>query len=182
MSQASHTHSIGSQFRELVIFAAIFTLLWIVLTQGDASSWLIGGVVVPVAAVCAVLLLNRTPACPGYPEPRITVSGIIRFIPFFLWQSLRGGWESAMFAILPNRQVRPGFINYRTGLPAGRPRLYLLHVVSLLPGTVSAAVDAYHLTIHALDTSADHVAALQECEARVAALFDIAVGNRGALL
>jgi multicomponent Na+:H+ antiporter subunit E len=106
-------------------------------------------------------------------SPAISISGFVAFLPFFLLQSLRGGWESAQFAIQPGKKLHTGFIKYSTSLPSDRSKLYFLHVISLLPGTVSAAIDGEDILVHALDTTADHSADLRECEKKVAALFGL---------
>ncbi len=155
-------------------FLAFFTLVWICLSQGTMHSWILGIVVVPAATWLSVDVLCRDLISH---TPSIRLTGFARFLPFFLWQSLRGGWDSAQFALLPGKNLRLGFLKYSTCLPAGRPRLYFLHVVSLLPGTVSAAIEGDEILIHALDASADHVADLRECEAIVAALFGLERGG-----
>jgi len=164
-----------------VKYGLLFTLLWLLLNNGEASSWMIGILVVPVATWCAIALFPRPTVTSetevGHHQVRhqqtIHLTGLVSFIPFFVWQSLRGGWDIALFAVLPNRRLHQGFIGYTTRLPAGRPQLFFLHVISLLPGTVSADWKGEGLTIHALDTRADNHQALQHCEVKIGSLFDI---------
>lgn len=159
---------------EVIRYLVVFALLWVLLTQGAVFSWVIGILVIPLAT-WAVLGLQR-PAS-RQQNPSVKLVGLLRFLPFFFWQSLSGGWDCAMFAIHPRRRLRLGLLSYTTRLPSGRPELYFLHVISLLPGTVSAALDGNDLTIHALDIDVNHQQSLAICEQKVAMLFGIQLEN-----
>lgn len=158
---------------EWLKYGLTFALLWILLTGGDANSWMIGVVVVPLATWCALRLFQPGRGEADNGRQAIRISALPRFMPFFLRQSLQGGWESALFAIHPGKRLHSGFIRYTTSLPEGRARLFFTNTVSLLPGTVSADWRGDTLTIHALDTRADHYQALRESEDRIAALFGL---------
>ncbi len=157
---------------EYAKYLLFFTLLWICLTQGTLHSWILGLLFVPLATWVSVVELRREAVLR---TPTISLAGLCRFLPFFIRQSLRGGWECALFAIHPGKKVQPGFLRYATPLPYGRAKLYFLHLISLLPGTVSAAIDGEEILIHALDITADRLPELHECEERVAALFDLTI-------
>jgi multicomponent Na+:H+ antiporter subunit E len=167
--------------------ACVFTLQWLLLTQGAWSSWVIGLFVVPAATWCAMVLfrkddVNQEQAVNqpegSSPPATIQILAVPGFLTFFLWQSLRGGWDSALFAIDPRRHLRSGFVRYTTDLPAGRARLIFVHIVSLLPGTVSADWQEDMMVIHALDTSCNNHQSLQQCEVQVARLFGINLVDR----
>ncbi len=158
-----------------VKYGLAFALLWILLTQGDMSSWVIGIVVVASAGWCAIRLFPAGDQQRERSHQSMRPTALFRFVPFFLWQSLKGGWETALLAIHPKKQVHPGFIRYSTRIPAGRPRVVFINTVSLLPGTVSVAWRQDHIIVHALDSTADIAQALQQCEARVAALYGLEV-------
>lgn len=158
-------------------YGLVFALLWLLLSQGDTSSWVIGIVVVPLATWCAMRLFQPESEGADANRQSVSITAVLRFIPFFLEQSLRGGWESALFAIHPKKRLYSGFVHYRTRLPLGRARLFFINTVSLLPGTVSATWQHDTLTIHALDKRMDHYQALRHCETRVATLFNIRLDN-----
>lgn len=154
---------------EFIKYLVFFALIWVGLTQGTLHSWILGIVTVPLATWMFLVMLQG----PAPRLPTISIKGLFRFLPFFLMQSLRGGWESALFAIHPRKKVQLGFLTYTSILPFGRPQLYFLHVISLLPGTVSAAIHGKDILIHALDIKADHFSELRICEEKVAALFNL---------
>jgi len=60
--------------RSAVIRALLFTLIWWVLTDGAMNSWLVGAPVVLLSTIASIVLL---------PPFSWSLTGIIRFIPFF---------------------------------------------------------------------------------------------------
>lgn len=148
--------------------ALLLTLLWIVLTGGAASSWIVG-----VPAITAALLLSRNAAAPG----RISLAGALRFAGFFLCATVRGGLDVAGRVSAPRLRIAPGLVHYRWRLPATSPaRMVFALCVSLLPGTLVARLGNDVVLVHALDATApvaDQLAALEE---RVAGLFALPLG------
>ena len=158
-------------------YGLVFILPWTLLTEGNTGSWAIGIVVVPLATWCAMRLFPPVGKDAERADRTVRIGALVRFIPFFLEQSLKGGWESALLAIHPERRVHPGFMRYTTRLPPGRPRLYFVNFISLVPGTLSADWRGNTMTIHALDSRADNFEALRQCETRIAALFGLSLDD-----
>jgi len=152
------------KFSTLSFRLVLFTALWWVITEAAANSWYLGVPVVVIAAWVSVLLL------PGVP---LSLPGILRFIPFFLWQSLRGGVDVARCALHPSLPISPAMVEYRWRLPEGFSRLFMANTVSLLPGTLSAELDENCLHLHVLDKSGDFSSELVDVEQRVADLFGL---------
>lgn len=144
----------------------LFTVLWWVLAEGELRTWGVG-VGVVLAALAASLLLWPARA------PRISLAGLIRFVPFFLWQSLRGGVIVAGLAFRPRLRLRPQLTEMILRLPPGPARVLLADTLSLMPGTVSVGLEADTLTVHLLDRELVTTAELRAVEARVAHLFGL---------
>jgi multicomponent Na+:H+ antiporter subunit E len=142
--------------------AALFALLWWILTDGAINSWPIGVPVVLLTALISVALL---------PSFSCSLLGFIQFVPFFLYHSLRGGVDVARRALHPQLPILPGMHQHQWRLPPGLSRVFMANTVSLLPGTLSAELDATHLRIHLLDNTSAYAEALQKLELRVAKLF-----------
>lgn len=157
-------------YSEILKYFIFYSFVWWLLSEGAPGSWIIGLVVVPLAAWLSATWLGSVPT--SRISHHITPLKLAAFIPFFFLQSLRGGWGTARLALQPGPPVKPGFTLYSISLPEGLPRLFFLHVVSLLPGTVSVQLDGSKMLVHALDASAAVEAELRECERRVAALFN----------
>lgn len=143
-------------------------LLWWVLTGGQASSWIIG---VPTITL-ALWVMSRLPQAPLWP---ISVAGLLRFIPYFLLQSVLGGIDVARRAYSPTLPLDPQIIEFPLKLPAGRPQIFFLNSVSLLPGTLSADLNGKTLKVHVLDRKVDPQ--LGQLEKRVAQLFKCSFGG-----
>ncbi len=146
-----------------------YAAVWWLLTSGTADSWAVGLFIVPCAAWASVSLCNSAASIRS--TSSLSLLRLLPFIPYFLLHSLRGGWATARLALQPALLVEPGFINYRMQLSCESARLFLLHVVSLLPGTVSVSLQGSNMRVHALVLSSVSESELAECERRVARLF-----------
>jgi multicomponent Na+:H+ antiporter subunit E len=144
------------------------TLLWWSLTGGQLGAWWFLGPVILAAAALPRWL----------PQPesawRMKLGGLLGFVPFFLHHSIKGGWDVARRALLPGPRLEPGLYHHHVRLPSETARIFLAHVVSLLPGTLSADLDGSRLSVHALaGTEAEVARDLVDLEQRVERLFGL---------
>lgn len=154
----------GMRVRTLWTRVVLFALVWWILANGAMDSWGVGVPVVLVAAGISVALL---------PPVSWSLIGVLRFVPFFLWRSLRGGVDVAWRALHPRLPISPTLFDYRLRLPPGLPRVFMANTVSLLPGTLSAELDDALLRIHVLDESGDFANELEALENQVAGVFGL---------
>lgn len=103
--------------------------LWWVLTSGSMASWLVW---LPALA-SAAWVNGRLGRSSG---ERLSLTGLARFVPFFIWQSLRGGVDVALRTLTPRMRIQPGFSRYRTRLKTLSAQTFFANCVSLLPGTL----------------------------------------------
>jgi multicomponent Na+:H+ antiporter subunit E len=97
---------------------------------------------------------------------------VLRFVTYFLRESVRGGIDVAGRVSARRLRVAPGLVRYRWRLPADGPARALFALsASLLPGTVVAAMGEHEVLIHALDAKGPVLSELAELEQRVAGLF-----------
>lgn len=143
---------------------AMFAVLWWILTGGAPDSWLVGA---PVALAAAWLSLRL------WSRPLISPLGLLRFLPWFAWQSLAGATDVALRAFRPALPLYPGLVHHRLRLPPGAPRVMLADVVSMQPGTLSADLLDDELVIHTLDARHDMHAMVRDMEPRIAAVFGL---------
>jgi multicomponent Na+:H+ antiporter subunit E len=154
--------------RTLALRLALFALLWWVLTEGQPGSWPLGALFAVMATALSLSLSRPAPW---------SALGFARFVPFFLWWSLRGGVDVAWRACAPSLPIAPGMLTYRLRLPPGRARIFMTAVISLLPGTLSAEIVRNRLFVHVLDQRASTEADLAALETRVAGIFRIGLGR-----
>ena len=142
----------------------LFTAVWLALAGADASSLIIGVPAIALATGAALRL-----AGPRVAGPRLL--GMLRFVPYFLVESIRGGVDVASRVMRPRLRIAPGIHTYDLRLTSLNARVFFLDTVSLLPGTLSADLRGARLYVHALDINDDIDAALRRLEAHVADLF-----------
>ncbi len=154
----------------LVSRGVLFSLIWWILTAGAESSWWIGVPAVLLAVAASATLLPPTP---------FVWYEFLRFVPFFLLRSLLGGADVAWRAFHPGLPIVPDLIQYPLRLPPGLPRVFMANTVSLLPGTLSAALDRNVLKVHVLDSRKGVLAELEAVEQSVARMFGISLTLSG---
>lgn len=157
--------------------------LWWVLVEGSGyAPWL--GV---VAAVLAVLTSFWLVGPGQYPLRLWRVPG---FAVNFLVRSVVAGVDVARRTLNPSLPLYPAMIHYQTRLPAGLPRLTLVNLISLMPGTLvaetagvaergAAEFEGSRLSIHCLDHRQDLHRDLAKAERQVALLFGLQAGEAG---
>ncbi|MDZ7803915.1 Na+/H+ antiporter subunit E [Thiohalophilus sp.] len=145
---------------------AMFAVLWWLLTEGQPGSWGLGVPAVLLATLVSLLLV---------PRMTISIPALLRFIPFFLRHSLEGGMDVAGRALHSRLPITPVLVDYPLKLPEGLPRVVMINMVSLLPGTLSVEIDNDGLRVHVLDGNSDITVRLGILECRVAELFALAM-------
>lgn len=145
---------------------ALFALAWMVLTGGSFDYW---GLALLVIAAATLTSLLTMPAGAWH----WSLSGLARFLPYFAWQSLRGGYDVSRRALLPGLPIQPGVVQYRLRLPEGAWRVFLVNTLNLMPGTAALNLEGDMLEVHALDCSGPVVDDIRSLEERVADLFGL---------
>ncbi len=190
----------------LLVRGLFFAALWVILTQADPHSWLIG-VPAVVFATWVSVRLAATGERPVARGPTGSMHGLasidlapsafgrnasgdrllslcLRHFPAFLWffliASVRGGVDITRRIVAQPLAISPGFLTYRTALRHPGARIFFLDLISLLPGTLSADFnEPDRLIIHALDIHGNNYRELARLEYQVARLFcePIGAGN-----
>lgn len=166
----SHSRTLVIPARRILPRLVIFSLLWYILAGTDTLSWVIGAPAVLSTTSLSLLLAPTVPL-------HISLYGLFRFIPFFLYQSIRGGIDVMHRALSFQQKLDPGLVSYTTLLPAGSARVFFVNSISLLPGTLSAELFEDQVIVHTLDQGQPVWANLQRLEYHVAALM-VKTGER----
>ena len=146
--------------------ALLFSFVWWALSDGSAQSLWVGVPAVSLAVITSVMLLPPVP---------LIWRELLMFAPFFLWRSLQGGADVARRAFHPRMPIAPELINYPLRLPQGLPRVILVNIVSLLPGTLSVELHGQVLKVHVLDGLGDFMPKLEALEKRVARMSGVSL-------
>jgi multicomponent Na+:H+ antiporter subunit E len=150
--------------QSLIVRALVFTALWALLSKNTWNSW-------PLAAVAILGGLATSLTLWPTGSWKWRFRALLRFIPFFLWESLAGGLDVARRAFSPRMPLDPAFIEWPLRLQSESGQVFFAWTVSLLPGTASVRLKNSHLKIHVLDQRLPIVEKLREVEDRVIDLF-----------
>ena len=135
-------------------------LCWAILVGAHPPGLLAG---IPVA-IAATLLANRLIP----PDGRLPSAWRVLWIaPGFLWRSFTGGVDVARRVFDPRLPLKPGWIECRSTLHAGVPRVVASGEISLLPGTLVAGSRGDRLLVHCLDTNMEVARQVTEEENRL---------------
>jgi multicomponent Na+:H+ antiporter subunit E len=164
---ALHAHASWTARRlagEGLVRGLALALVWHALTDGSASSWAIGAPVVLAAAAASLALAPQ-------PFPRLRLLPLLAFVPFFVVQSVRGGADVAWRALRPAMPLSPAFTTFSLTPMSPGERIAFALIVSLLPGTLSARLEADELRVHVLDEGLSNDRSLARLSARLAPVF-----------
>jgi multicomponent Na+:H+ antiporter subunit E len=150
-------------------FTALFGL-WLILSLGEPSAWIIG--LLAAAAATAISLRLLPPR-----QIRVTWSAAIRFAPAFAWASLLGGIDVAWRVFQPRLPIKPRWIAYPVRLPPGGTRVFFGDDLSLVPGTLAAGGHGDVLYVHCLDGDQPVEAQIAAEEERIARSLGLRLEN-----
>jgi multicomponent Na+:H+ antiporter subunit E len=154
---------------------AVFAVLWWLLTDGRADGLIFGLCCAALAALLPLVMDDpRTSA--SQPGLLPTLLRLPLLVPFFLWQSLRGGVDVALRAFRPRLPLAPAMIVYPLRLPPGPAPVLMASLVSLMPGTL-AMISGTRLRVHVLDENRPYRDDLDRLERRVARVFGIVLAE-----
>lgn len=146
------------------LMLALLAGLWWLLSGGDPASWVVG---LP-AVVAATWSAWRLGTGAG---TSLSTIGLLRFLPLFAWESVRGGIDVARRTLAPRMRVRPGLVVYRIRLRRQDARVFFANCVCLLPGTLAADLRGDHLDVHLLEAGTDPAGELHRLERAVARVY-----------
>jgi multicomponent Na+:H+ antiporter subunit E len=154
--------------------AVLFVLLlafWMALSGRLDPLFVAMGVVSAAAVTALSRRLLHGVLGPADEHPRIAV---VRFVGYLLWLLARipaAGFHVALVVLDPRRPPRPGVVRFRTGLASPAARTLLANSITLVPGTMTLAVQDDEFTVHAFTPAAVADLANGATQRRIAAAF-----------
>ncbi|MEX2583888.1 MAG: Na+/H+ antiporter subunit E [Gemmatimonadota bacterium] len=158
----------GGLVRSFLVRVLFAAAVWVVLTVGDLRTWPLALAIVVFVALASMAAIPRGLF-------RLSPGGTLRFLPFFLGYSIRGGVDVALRAVRIRADLDPGTIAFATTLPDGPARTFFVAIVGLFPGTLTARQEGDRLDVHVLDRTVDIEPQLTALERRVADMFGMVV-------
>ena len=151
---------------DFVLRALVLALVWWAISEGQREAAGFGAVMVLLAVAVSFAL------APGSTFA-LRPLGFAQFVPFFLWQSLRGGFDVVRRAVDPRMPLSPTVISYPLRLQGRVPRVAMALTLSLMPGTLAVRIHGQEnlIRIHVLDDQLPVTAAMAALENRLAAAF-----------
>lgn len=130
----------------LVLRTGLLWAVWVVLMEGRPTDSLVG---LPVALVVAGWSLPRRRSAGD--RARLRIGPLLALVPRVAWLSLAGGWDVAQRAFRRRPDLTPGFVDYPLHPPDARVAMGLAYLLTVMPGTLAARVEASGLRVHVLD-------------------------------
>ncbi|CAA6809707.1 MAG: Unknown protein [uncultured Thiotrichaceae bacterium] len=142
--------------------------LWVLLSEGELSSWLVGFPFLLLAwAIWGQLRDNASPKLQGH----LRLKGLVLFLLYFIVESVKGAWDVSRKVLTPRLSLTSTFYDYPIRLESPAARYFFMGSISLLPGTLSVDVKDQHIHIHILDNQGGALEGLKRLEHKIAALF-----------
>ena len=149
----------------IFIPAMLLASLWLVLTQYQLSSWIIGIPFIGLALL-AIPSTRHTAAI-----SKLHGKSLAKFLKLFVTESIHGGIDVSRRVLAAKPAVDPGFFDYPIRLQGTTARQLFISSISLLPGTLCADWVDDKAYIHALDEKSMSVDGIRRLEEQVAAMF-----------
>lgn len=147
-----------------VLRSLAFGSVWWAVSEGAAGSGVFGAMASLMAAAASVALLPP-------PWPRLRLLALLRFVPYFLVQSIAGGVDVVRRAVLPGVPVDPVLVTHSVVHMGQAERIVFTLIVNLIPGTLATRLQDDRLTLHAIDRALPLTASLARLDAHVGAIF-----------
>jgi multicomponent Na+:H+ antiporter subunit E len=150
--------------RPLLLRLVMFSVLWWILTEGNLENAWLG---FAAAGTAALVSLRFWPDAGWRWSPR----GFALFFPYFVGQSIVGGFDVSRRAFSPSLPLHPALCRFKIRLVRPEARAFLAWTIGLLPGTASVRLQEDRLVMHVLDETQPIEQRLRELEKKIAALF-----------
>ena len=153
--------------KTLLVSAVTFALLWWFVTNGALAAWVVG-----VPCIALIVFLQYRGKTTSSAITAIYWTRLPGFIVFFIYQSIRGGLDTASRVVSRQLNIQPQFFKYKykySHTPMSES--LFVNLVSLLPGSVCALRETDSITLHLLSDNPNIEDELAQCEIQVLKLL-----------
>lgn len=158
----------GTRLVQALGLLVVFSFLWWVFTDGSLEQLWFG---LAVAVGTTLVAMTEEMRLPGVRQAQ----AVVRFLPYFIYQSLKGGVLVAKLALLLQRRIRSEYFEYLSMIPKEETmaRMWFASSVCIFPGTLSCGYRGNILIIHVLDVDLLDLKSMRELEGMVEEVFGI---------
>lgn len=150
--------------REGLVRGLVLAVIWWAIVEGDHEAWWVGIPVIAAAVVASLWLMPPQ-------RLRLSLVGLLRFLPYFVAQSFLGGLDVTRRALQRRLELAPDIIAHRVRLQSHAPLVLFVNAISLMPGTLSTRFEDGVVHVHALDRRLPIARQLARLERRIAGLY-----------
>ncbi|WP_158277150.1 Na+/H+ antiporter subunit E [Serinibacter arcticus] len=161
--------------RSVAVRAVLLALLWIAVTEADASPGYAPVAVAVATAVSLVVTGGPGSPAPGRASALRRTGRALALAGWVAGRSVVGGIDVARRALrLPRTDIDPVWTTYTCSLPGETSRIVFAFVLNLMPGTLSARLHGPGrdvLDVHVISRELDVESSAAELERRIAGLL-----------
>ncbi len=149
-----------------VFWGLVLASIWLLLSQGDIASWVIG-----LPFILIAMALRPSGQQSQNKESTFNLTGLLRFSYFFFIESFRGAIDISRRVLATDLKIDPYFYEYSIRLRHPVARQLFVNTISLVPGTLSADWFNENARIHSLDKQPQLKQGVIQLENRIASIF-----------
>lgn len=151
---------------------ALFYALWLAITEGRADLLAAGVPVCLLTVAISHAVWRRS-------GRRVRLTGLLGYVPGFLWRSFKGGVDIGWRVVHPRLPVSPVFVTHDCRDADETGQVLFCDVISLMPGTLGAGLRGRKAVVHLLVDEPRTRRLIDEEEARVSAVLAAETGDDG---
>jgi multicomponent Na+:H+ antiporter subunit E len=143
----------------------LLLVLWAVLSEGVMNKLPFAALIIAASLILDNRLHSRA--------IHVTLSGlgVARFVPYFVYHSVRAGTQVALLAFAPKLILKTQVVEINLRMEAPPAQAFYAMVMGLFPGTLCMRLGGGRLLVHMLNRTPDTDWELEVLEKRSAEMF-----------
>jgi multicomponent Na+:H+ antiporter subunit E len=174
--------SFPSRNRGLFLQGLLLAAVWLVVSGKLEAVYLFWGAVSTGLVLWFSHRLRRIPVSNEATEtevyPHISVSRLLLYLVWLLWQMIKSGVYVAYLILHPKLRIKPEVVRFTSRQPNVIARVILGNSITLTPGTLTLAISGDRFVVHALTRDTGDTLINGEMGAKVCRLYSRGSGDQ----
>ncbi|MBD3333755.1 hypothetical protein GF356_12970 [candidate division GN15 bacterium] len=174
--------SFPSRNRGLFLQGLLLAAVWLFVSGKFEAVYLFWGAVSTGLVLCFSYRLRRIPVSNEATEtevyPHISVSRLLLYLLWLLWQMIKSGVYVAYLVLHPRLRIEPVVVRFTSRQPNVIARVILGNSITLTPGTLTLAISGDRFVVHALTRDTGDTLFNGEMGAKVCRLYSQGSGDQ----